>query len=215
MYIKTGSEFIDRPPGWGMEQIEYFENHHYHQPSDEYRDEWDLSGMVEDAQLGFTAGAIVANADRMPEWYSGDEFEAVRKQAIEDLTTVSAEPQLETWRREVRDAEAAFAAMVRERGVGEAFLHFAAADAVLNRNDRLIKGKPAIREYFAGQTLRDVKLEWTPEFVDVSASGDLAYTYGPYTFSAKDAEGKPVAAEGIFHTVWKRQPDGVWKFVWD
>ncbi len=215
MYIKTGSEFIDRPPGWGMEQIEYFENHHYHQPSDEYRDEWDLSGMVEDARLGFTAGAIVANADRMPEWYPGDEFEAVRKQSIEDLTTVSAEPQRETWRREVRDAESAFAAMVRERGTGEAFLHFAAADAVLNRNDRLIKGKPAIREYFAGQTLREVKLEWRPEFVDVSASGDLAYTYGPYTFSAKDAEGKPVAAEGIFHTVWKRQPDGVWKFVWD
>jgi ketosteroid isomerase-like protein len=21
--------------------------------------------------------------------------------------------------------------------------------------------------------------------------------------------------QGVFHTVWKRQPDGTWKYVWD
>ena len=25
----------------------------------------------------------------------------------------------------------------------------------------------------------------------------------------------PSSEEGVFHTVWKRQPDGSWKFVWD
>ena len=51
--------------------------------------------------------------------------------------------------------------------------------------------------------------------MDVSESGDLAYTYGKYTFSAFDSNAKKIEAKGIFHTVWKRQEDGSWKFVYD
>jgi hypothetical protein len=39
--------------------------------------------MIEDASVGFWTGLIVANADEMPSWVSGDEFEAVRKAALE------------------------------------------------------------------------------------------------------------------------------------
>jgi ketosteroid isomerase-like protein len=49
----------------------------------------------------------------------------------------------------------------------------------------------------------------------VSACGDLGYTWGSYTFTATDSLGATHRSEGIFHTVWKRQPDGSWKFVWD
>ena len=63
--------------------------------------------------------------------------------------------------------------------------------------------------------LQDEKLIWKPDFVDVSASGDLAYTYGAYTYSYKDSTGAIVEQGGIFHTVWKRQADGGWRFVWD
>ena len=86
MYLKTGSEFIGRPPDWGIEQIRFHEDNYYHQPGDEIRDTWDLDGMVEDARLGFQVGLIVANAEHMPEWYPGDEFEAIRQQAIEKLS---------------------------------------------------------------------------------------------------------------------------------
>jgi len=61
----------------------------------------------------------------------------------------------------------------------------------------------------------DQQLEWAPDFVDVSSSGDLAYTYGKFTFSFKDSLGNKVENKGIFHTVWKRQSNGEWKFVWD
>ena len=122
---------------------------------------------------------------------------------------------LEKIKREILDTEKAFASMAKRDGVAKAFLNYAAEDAVLNRNDILIKGKTAIKSYFENQTLRDVNLNWTPDFVSVSKSGDLAYTYGHYTFSATNPTGENISAKGIFHTVWKRQKDGLWKFVWD
>ena len=36
-----------------------------------------------------------------------------------------------------------------------------------------------------------------------------------YVFSFIDSTGTTVADAGIFHTVWKIQPDGTWRFVWD
>ena len=53
------------------------------------------------------------------------------------------------------------------------------------------------------------------DYIDVAASGDLAYSYGDYQFSALNENNEPVEASGIFHTVWKRQSDGSWKYVWD
>lgn len=46
-------------------------------------------------------------------------------------------------------------------------------------------------------------------------SGDLAYTYGKYNFSALSTNGEKISSTGIFHTVWKKQDDGSWKYVWD
>ena len=113
------------------------------------------------------------------------------------------------------NTEKQFAEMAEKKGVDKAFLYFSADQAVLNRNNKLIKGKREIREFFEKQTLRNVKLNWTPDFADVSSSGDLGYTYGHYTFSAIDTLGNEIKSEGIFHTVWKKQSDGSWKFVWD
>jgi hypothetical protein len=85
MYLKPGTEYVDRPPGWGREQQDHYTNVHYHQPSDEYNDSWDFSGLIEDALLGYWTGLAVANADEMPAWKPGDEFEAARLEAISVL----------------------------------------------------------------------------------------------------------------------------------
>ncbi len=85
MYLKPGTDYVDRPPGWGREQQEHYTNVHYHQPSDEYNDSWDFSGLIEDALLGYWTGLAIANADEMPKWKPGDEFEAARLKAISDL----------------------------------------------------------------------------------------------------------------------------------
>ena len=82
MYLDTGLEFVDRPAEWGKEQVNHWTDVHYHQPSDEYDDSWNFDGMIEDAVLGFWTGLAIANADDMPEWTPGDEFEAARREAL-------------------------------------------------------------------------------------------------------------------------------------
>jgi len=84
VYLDPGMDFVDRPPGWGKEQVDHFTDVNYHQPSDEYDPGWNLDGMIEDAKLGFWVGLAVANADEMPSWNEGDEFEATRLEALAD-----------------------------------------------------------------------------------------------------------------------------------
>lgn len=54
---------------------------HYHQPSDEYDPNWDLSGFVD--QLNITANMVkyLADSDTWPEWYEGNEFKRIREES--------------------------------------------------------------------------------------------------------------------------------------
>lgn len=80
--LDGGIEFVGRPEGWGKARIEEYEDKHYHQPSDQLDESWNFDGMIEDTQLGFYMGWLVAQADAMPSWKPGDEFEAARKKAL-------------------------------------------------------------------------------------------------------------------------------------
>jgi len=82
IYLDTGTDFLGRPAGWGQEQIEAWEAATYHQPSDELDDAWSFDGMVEDARLAYACGMAIAQADEMPTWNPGDEFEAARLAAL-------------------------------------------------------------------------------------------------------------------------------------
>jgi Zn-dependent M28 family amino/carboxypeptidase len=79
--VKGGPDYAGRPKGWGDEQQLDYERKHYHQPSDEYHGDWDLSGDVQDAQLQLAVGLRLANAPQLPTWTPGDEFSAARKSA--------------------------------------------------------------------------------------------------------------------------------------
>jgi hypothetical protein len=83
LYFRSGVDVIGKPEGWGREQRLRWEATHYHQPSDELDASWDFSGAVEDAALAFWVGAAAAEADEMPRWRAGDEFEARRTRALE------------------------------------------------------------------------------------------------------------------------------------
>jgi Zn-dependent M28 family amino/carboxypeptidase len=82
LYFSTGTDYLNRPAGWGKEQREAWERVNYHQPSDEVNDSWNFDGMIQNAQLGFYAGWVIDQADAMPSWNPGDEFEAARKRAL-------------------------------------------------------------------------------------------------------------------------------------
>lgn len=79
LYFDTATSFVGHPPAWGKEQIEAHESDVYHQPADELTEAWVFDGMVDDARFAFLAGLLVAQADAMPAWNAGDEFERIRK----------------------------------------------------------------------------------------------------------------------------------------
>ncbi|GAA4282324.1 YybH family protein [Gaetbulibacter aestuarii] len=123
------------------------------------------------------------------------------------------EQNIKQWKEEIAQTEKAFSTMAQDKGMNVAFLHFVADDGVLLRNNTLVKGKADIKEYMKNSNSKG--LSWEPSFVEVSASGDLGYTYGNYIYKYQDSLGNEKSSKGIFHTVWKRQPDRTWKFVWD
>ena len=116
-------------------------------------------------------------------------------------------------RENIIRTEHKFAEMAAEKGIADAFYHFAADSAVILRGGKLIKGKSAIRDYYLKNLKPGTRLLWEPDHAD--ASGDLGYTWGKYTHMVPDSTGKITKSYGIFHTVWKRQADGNWRFVWD
>ncbi len=89
VYLHSGTSVRGRPDGWGKEQLEEWVQKIYHQPSDEYREEWDLGGACEDLQLLMDVALQVAEQPEMPQWTPGDEFEAARKAAIADAAATS------------------------------------------------------------------------------------------------------------------------------
>lgn len=119
-------------------------------------------------------------------------------------------------RNEILKTEAAFEEMAARKGLAEAFWYFADNDAVIKReNDTLIKGKENIRRYYEGKKNKNVKLTWTPDFINVADCGTLGYTYGKYILRITQENGDTLQSSGVFHTVWKKQEDNSWKYVWD
>lgn len=122
----------------------------------------------------------------------------------------------EKYKGEIRKAEKDFEKLVADKGIAEGFYQYADAKATIKRErDTLITGSDNIRKYYSKPNYKNVSVKWTPDFIEVSKAGDLAYTYGKYEWRSTDASGKEHVSKGVFHTVWKRQQDGSWKYVWD
>ena len=118
--------------------------------------------------------------------------------------------------KQIIAVEKQFETELNTHGAGFAFEKFADADAVVKRqNDSLIKGSKEIGKFYSGDFFKNAKAYWKPDFVDVSNDGTMAYTFGKYRWEITDQQGKSIEFHGVFHTVWKKQKDGSWKYVWD
>ena len=79
LYIESGVTATGgRPADYVQKKLDEYEAKYYHQPSDDVKADWDLSGGAEDMQLVFAVAYRVANADKFPDWKPGDEFKAKR-----------------------------------------------------------------------------------------------------------------------------------------
>ncbi len=82
LYAKSGSEHLEKGPGYLKEKSDYYLKNLYHSPRDEVGDDWDLRGLAQDVLLYFTIGEQVANGSDWPQWYEGNEFRAIREQSV-------------------------------------------------------------------------------------------------------------------------------------
>ena len=118
-----------------------------------------------------------------------------------------AAESLEALAARVREREAAFAKTMAERDHA-AFGGFVAEEALFMGRTPL-RGRQAVVEgwkpYFEGPK---APFSWTPERVEVVASGTLAISSGPVF----DPEGARV---GTFNSTWRREQDGEWRVVID
>ena len=64
---------------YAKNKVKEYTQANYHQPSDEYSDDWDLTGAIEDAQLYYNLGHRLAEEAIYPQWKEGSEFRNARK----------------------------------------------------------------------------------------------------------------------------------------
>ena len=106
----------------------------------------------------------------------------------------------------LKDADRAFAALSAQQGPNAAFQAFAAPDVTL-----LNAAQPHVTPEQLGKRFPpDLRIAWEPDEAVISAGGDLGYTMGHATITRADKVEK-----SRYLTVWRKQPDGSWKFILD
>jgi ketosteroid isomerase-like protein len=129
--------------------------------------------------------------------------------------TATATAEKAARKAELARMEDVFCTMAKEKGILAAFEYFAAPDvAFVDTDPRRFRGLAAVRERM-GPDQPGVSVTWSAMFTDVSDDGTLGYNWGRYEWRSPGADGKEQVRAGFFLTIWKRQPDGTWRYVMD
>lgn len=128
-------------------------------------------------------------------------------------TSASAQRRRADALRAMVDTERAFSRMSEKKGTREAFSTFIADDGILFR-PRAVFGKKWMQENPLPPSSTRSLLVWQPILAGMSRAGDLGYTTGPWQYK-NDIKDAKASAFGNFMTVWKKQPNGRWRFVVD
>ena len=77
--ITSGTDYVDRPAGWGLAQQQAYTSQRYHKPADVYEPGWDLAGMRQQLELLYLTGRALTDSRDWPVWHAGSPFRAARK----------------------------------------------------------------------------------------------------------------------------------------
>jgi ketosteroid isomerase-like protein len=110
--------------------------------------------------------------------------------------------------QQVMAAERAFAKTMADRDHA-AFAALLSNEAIFFNGEEPIRGKDAVvagwKPFYDGP---DAPFSWEPDRVEVIESGTLALSTGP----VRDPSGKII---GRFNSIWRREPSGAWRVVFD
>ena len=77
--VDTGVLYEGHDAAWGRKQLDDFNEHDYHNFSDNYHADWDFRGNAKLDRFGMELGWEAISAPTTIRWNAGDEFEAARK----------------------------------------------------------------------------------------------------------------------------------------
>jgi len=80
--IEQGTDYPGKPADYGKKLFEDYNDKRYHQPSDEYQDDWNFGGMEQVAHFAMQIATAVANQNGLPTWRAGDEFLPAREKSF-------------------------------------------------------------------------------------------------------------------------------------
>lgn len=80
--IQHGSSFLQPLTGEAEKFFKGYTANHYHQPSDQFYDWWDMSAMIQEAEYCLAIGMKLANASELPRYNETDEFSAADKKRL-------------------------------------------------------------------------------------------------------------------------------------
>ncbi len=91
LYVKSGTQLREGAEGAGQALLDDYQAKRYHKPGDEYSEDWDVSGTIEDLRLLFEVGARVASEEAWPEWRKDNEFRPAREKSAKSREPESKE----------------------------------------------------------------------------------------------------------------------------
>lgn len=111
-------------------------------------------------------------------------------------------------------ADKAFAKMADQESVPAAFGEYAASDVrMFPEGEHSYAGREAMMRRFADWPA-DATMDWEPKGGMAASSGDFGFTWGTFVFTAQGEDGETVE-HGKYVSIWRKEPDGQWKFVVD
>ena len=72
--IRSGGDYVGKPAGWSEKFFKEYNSKHYHQPSDEFRDEWVFDGMVQMLDVVMDIALEASDVKKLPRYNKKDEF---------------------------------------------------------------------------------------------------------------------------------------------
>jgi len=98
----------------------------------------------------------------------------------------------------------------------DGFMSYIAEDVRFYSAGVMRTGKLAFREGWAkGFADPNWSITWAPLYAEAGKSADLGYSTGSFEIHDKSSDGTPVVRKGSYVTIWRKQPDGVWKVALD
>jgi ketosteroid isomerase-like protein len=124
---------------------------------------------------------------------------------------------LERERRRLLELDAEWAALSSKGQEIDRILSFWTDDArVLAPGLPTFTGKAALREYVEGAlAIPGFHITWTTSEANLSPDGRLAYLLSRNAVTMAGPDGQPVTTNGRALTVWRREPDGIWRCAVD